>query len=57
MKVNRIKSEKEYQNSLQRIDELFHSAPGSKENDELEILIMLVERYETDYAFLQNLEG
>ena len=48
MNLKLIKSEKEYQNSLQRIDELFHSTPGSKENDELEILIMLVERYETE---------
>ena len=43
-----IKSEKEYQNSLQRIDELFHPTPGTLENDELGILIMLVERYETE---------
>ena len=48
MELKLIKSEKEYKNSLQRIDELFHTTPGSIENDELEILIMLVERYETE---------
>ena len=48
MEFKLIKSEKEYQNSLQRIDKLFHSKHGTKENDELEILIMLVERYETE---------
>lgn len=48
MNIKLIKTETDYKGALQRLDEIFHSKKGTKENDELEILVMLIEKYETD---------
>jgi HTH-type transcriptional regulator/antitoxin HigA len=50
MTLKLIKNEKEYDNALSRVDALMelNSKPGSKESDELEVLVMLVERYEEE---------
>lgn len=41
-----IKTEKEYNQYLERIDEIFDAKPGTEEGDELELLVTLVEQYE-----------
>jgi HTH-type transcriptional regulator / antitoxin HigA len=41
-----IKTNKDYEQALARIDELFDAKPGTKEADELELLVALVELYE-----------
>jgi HTH-type transcriptional regulator/antitoxin HigA len=48
MQLKIIKNEKEYDEALNRIDELMELNPelGNKESDELEILVLLVEKYE-----------
>lgn len=46
MDVKLIKTEDEYNEALSRIDELFDVTPESKEFDEVELLIALVELYE-----------
>ncbi|MEN9303503.1 MAG: hypothetical protein RL264_1932 [Bacteroidota bacterium] len=46
MEAKLIKTEEEYNSALARIDELFDSVPGSKEFDEAELLMTLVELYE-----------
>ena len=48
MQLKIIKNEKEYDEALNRIDELMELNPkiGTKESDELEILVLLVEKYE-----------
>ena len=48
MQLKIIKNEKEYDEALNRIDELMELNPdlGTKESDELEILALLVEKYE-----------
>jgi HTH-type transcriptional regulator / antitoxin HigA len=46
MDAKLIKTEEEYNSALARIDELFDSVPGSKDFDEAELLIALVELYE-----------
>ncbi len=50
MTLKLIKNEKEYDNALSRVDALMelNSKLGSKESDELEVLVMLVERYEEE---------
>ena len=48
MKLRIIKTEEDYQKSLKRLDKIFHAEKGTKENDELEILVMLIEKYETE---------
>jgi HTH-type transcriptional regulator/antitoxin HigA len=41
-----LKSAKDYDAAMARIDELFASKPGTKAGDELELLLLLVETYE-----------
>lgn len=43
-----IKTEEDYNVALERLDEIFHADPGSPEADELELLVVLVEKYEHD---------
>jgi HTH-type transcriptional regulator/antitoxin HigA len=48
MQLKIIKTEKDYDKALNRIDELMELNPKleTKESDELEILVLLVEKYE-----------
>jgi HTH-type transcriptional regulator/antitoxin HigA len=48
MTLKLIKNEKEYDKALDRIDTLMELNPqlGSQDSDELEVLVMLVEKYE-----------
>jgi HTH-type transcriptional regulator/antitoxin HigA len=48
MKLKVIKTEKDYQKSLKRLDKIFHAKPGSKEQEELEVLVILIEKYENE---------
>ena len=49
MNIKPIKSEKDYENALKRVDELWDSEEGTPEGDEFEILFTLVEAYEKKY--------
>lgn len=49
MKIKLIKTEADYSAALARIDELFDAAPGSKNFDEVELLMKLVEFYEEQH--------
>jgi HTH-type transcriptional regulator / antitoxin HigA len=48
MKPKILKSETEYQAALARVDALMDTAPGSPEEEELELWSMLIERYEEE---------
>jgi len=48
MKLKLIKTEKEYQKALDRLEQIFHAKKGTKEQEELEILVLLIEKYETE---------
>lgn len=43
-----IENEHEYNNVLQRINELFDAKPGSQEGAELDLLALIVEKYENE---------
>jgi HTH-type transcriptional regulator / antitoxin HigA len=43
-----IKTEKEYQKALIRLEKVFDSKKGEKDFDEAELLVLLIERYETE---------
>lgn len=47
MYVKIIKSEKDYDEALKRLDQLFDAEPGTPDGDELEVLALLIEDYET----------
>lgn len=46
MNISPVNTEKEYQKALKRLEEIFDAKPGTKEGDELDILALLIERYE-----------
>lgn len=49
--LNSIKNISEYENALERAYDLMQLdlVPGSKESDELEVLSILIEAYETEH--------
>jgi HTH-type transcriptional regulator/antitoxin HigA len=46
MNIKPIKTEVDYEAACKRIDEIFQAEPGSKEEEELDILAILVDAYE-----------
>jgi HTH-type transcriptional regulator/antitoxin HigA len=44
MKV--IQTEQDYQDALARMSTIFHAAPGTKEHEDAELLMALIEHYE-----------
>ena len=48
MKILPIRNEKDYQNALGRLEDIFDSKKGTEEGDELEILSILIDRYENE---------
>lgn len=46
MMIKPIKTKKDYQAALQRLETIFDAQPGSPQGDELEVLGILIERYE-----------
>jgi HTH-type transcriptional regulator/antitoxin HigA len=48
MKIAPIRNEKDYQNALKRLELIFDAKKGSEKGDELEILSILIDRYENE---------
>lgn len=49
MNIKLIKNEKEYEDALAEVEQLLKAEPGSPEADRLEVLSVLIEKYEEDY--------
>ena len=49
MKIKPIKTKKDHQAALKRLETIFDAKPGSPEGDELEILGMLIDKYEKEH--------
>ncbi|MEQ8910560.1 MAG: helix-turn-helix domain-containing protein [Vicingaceae bacterium] len=48
MKIVPIRSKKDYQNALNRLEDIFDAKKGTEEGDELEILSILIDQYENE---------
>lgn len=48
MKIAPIRNDKDYQKALDRLEEIFDAKKGTDEGDELEILSILIDKYEND---------
>ena len=46
MRLKPIRSDRELDRALERIDELWGAKPGTPQGDELDVLMLLVEKYE-----------
>ena len=49
MEIKPIKTQQDYNQALERLEEIFDAKLGTKEGDELEVLTILIERYEEQY--------
>ena len=49
MTLRSIKTKKEYQNALDRLEAIFDAKPGSSQGDELEVLGILIDKYEQSH--------
>ena len=49
MKLKPIKNDRELNRALKRIDELWGAKPNTPKGDELDILILIVEKYEDEH--------
>ena len=49
MTVRPIKTKKEYQSVLNRLETIFDAKPGTSQGDELEVLGMLIDKYEQEH--------
>jgi HTH-type transcriptional regulator/antitoxin HigA len=53
MNIKPIKTERDYQKALKRLEVIFDSKPGTKEGDELEILGVLIEKFEDEHYAIE----
>ena len=49
MNIKLIKTEKDYEQALERLEEIFDAYPGTSDEDEAEILSILIEKYEDEH--------
>ena len=49
MNIKPIKTKKDYQTALTRLEVIFDAKPGSSDGDELEILGILIDKYEQQH--------
>ena len=49
MDIKLIKSVKDYEKAIKRLEIIFNATPKSKDGDEAEILSLLIENYENQY--------
>ncbi|WP_147676408.1 helix-turn-helix domain-containing protein [Algibacter pacificus] len=49
MEIKPIKTEKDYNKALERLELIFDASPNSKEGDEAEILSLLIENFENKH--------
>jgi HTH-type transcriptional regulator/antitoxin HigA len=54
MDIKPIKTEKDYQKALRRLEVIFDARPGTKDGNELEILSILIEHYENEHYPLEE---
>ena len=50
MTVKRIKTKKDYNQAIERLEIIFDAKKGSTEGDEVEVLSILIEKYEDDHV-------
>jgi HTH-type transcriptional regulator/antitoxin HigA len=53
MKIKVIKTEEEYKQALKRVETIFDAPADTPEGDESELLVVLIEKYEDEYYFIE----
>ena len=53
MNLRPIKTENDYRNALERLEEIFDAPTDTKEGDEAEILSLMIENYENEHYAIE----
>lgn len=53
MKIKVIKTKKEYDAALERLEKVFDAKIGTAKGDDLEILALLIDQYEKEYFLIE----
>jgi len=53
MKIKVLKTETDYENAMERIEAIFDAKPNTPKGDELELLTLLIERYEEEHYIIE----
>lgn len=56
MEIRLVRTEADYEATLERIDAIFDAEPGTEEGDELDLLVTLVEAYERQHYPIEPLD-
>ena len=56
MDIKPIKSKKDYEKAIKRLENIFDASPKSADGDEAEILSLLIENYENQYYPIETLD-
>ena len=56
MDIKPIRNEKDYDAMLARIETIFDAEPGTAESDELDVLFLIVEDYESKHFPIESLD-
>ena len=54
MEIKPIKTEKDYDKALERLELIFDADPNSKDGDEAEILSLLIDNYENKHYPIES---
>lgn len=54
MRLKPIRSDLDLERALERIDELWGAKPGTAKGDELDVLMLLVEKYEEEHVAIPD---
>lgn len=49
MNIKVLKTEKDYEDALERLDQIFDAAENTPEGDEAELLSIMIEKYEGEW--------
>ncbi len=49
MKIKILKIEEDYQQALERLEQIFHASENTPKGDEAELLMLVIEKYEDQY--------
>jgi HTH-type transcriptional regulator/antitoxin HigA len=54
MKIKPIRTKKDHKLALKRLEEIFDAKPKTPEGDELEVLSILIEKYENEQLIIEH---
>lgn len=56
MEIKILKTEEEYLKALKRLEEIFQAKPGTPEGDEMELLCLVVRKYEEEKYPIEDVD-